>query len=184
MNKVQKSGLRNGQGWIQTWGGVTILLVLPAIASICFFPEIQSWVRSIITDSQPWPSITVHEIEATTRFPVTKQQRLPQAIFKIAEVSEAEPDFSHTGPVPASELSRAVLRLHQALDARPGLKARDIFDAVNRRQFAADPAPCPFEWIGDEGSVVLSNKADGRISLVKTLHQCAAAVEQVTLRGR
>ncbi|MBV9225171.1 MAG: hypothetical protein JOY85_14150 [Acidobacteriaceae bacterium] len=115
--------------------------------------------------------------------PEAKQQSLPESIFKIAEVSEVEPDDSKTESVPPSELSHAISQLHRALQARPHSQIKDVLNSANRLHAAASPRPCPFEWIGSEGSLVLSHEADGGISLVKTLNRCAEAVEQTALQG-
>lgn len=117
-------------------------------------------------------------------FPIVKRQRLPESIFKIAEVSEAEPDDLKADSAPPSELSHAISDLHRALQARPHLQVEDVLDQANRLHAEANPRPCPFEWIGNEASIVLSHEADGRISLVKTLNRCAEAVEETTVQGR
>ena len=183
MQKIQKSYLRNSQGWIQTVGGVTILFILPIIGLICSFPKIQVWAHSTFMDAQPSSLSTVPTTKTMASRPEAKQQSLPESIFKIAEVSEVEPDDSKTESVPPSELSHAISQLHRALQARPHSQIKDVLNSANRLHAAASPQPCPFEWIGSEGSLVLSHEADGGISLVKTLNRCAEAVEQTTLQG-
>ena len=115
--------------------------------------------------------------------PEAKQQSLPESIFKIAEIREVEPDDSKAESLPPSELSHAISQLHRALQAQPRSQIKDVLDRANRLHAAASPRPCPFEWIGHEGSLVLSHEADGRISLVETLNRCTEAVEQTPVQG-
>jgi hypothetical protein len=181
--KVKKERFQNRQGWIQTLGGLTVLSVIPALTVLCLSPDVHAWVRA---------SISAHfqsknRVQATKDTGISrmiKQYRLPDSISKIAEISEVQTDISKEASTQPSDLSRAILRLHRALQAHPSWKTKDVFHAANEKESMAKNSPCPFERIDGEQSVVLSNGEHGNVSLVRTLNRCAEAVEQVTIRGR
>jgi hypothetical protein len=170
------------QGWLQTLGGLAILVVLPLVTVLCLSPDVHDWVRTSIIgllreqDSSPQKA-------GDNASQQMKNYRLPDAISKIAQISEAEPDFSQSASAPSSGFSRAVFRLQRALRAYPDRNTKNVFRAVNGGENSVKTAPCPFERINGEQSVVLA-KGDGGASLTETLNRCAAAVEQINGRKR
>src|SRR5438270_1935040 len=163
--KVQKSHLPNGGGWTQTLGGIAILFGIPVLTFLSLSPDVHAWVRATI--DAYWPSENaVQEKNSSGTAALLGRYRLPNSIWKIAEISEeAEPDLSKAASLQSSDFSRAISRLHLALHAYPNWKTEDVFRAVNGKHSAAKILPCPFERIDGEQSVVLSGRGLEGVSL-------------------
>jgi hypothetical protein len=168
---------------MQTLGGIAILFGIPALTFLSLSPDVHAWVRASINAYLPSEN-TIQEKDSSSASELLRRYQLPSSISKIAEISEGtEPDLSKAASIQSSDFSRAMSRLHLALDAYPNWKTEDIFRAVNEKQSAAKILPCPFERIDGEQSVVL-NDGLGGVSLARTLNRCAEAVEQTAARGR
>ena len=178
-----KREFQNGGGWLQITGGLTVLLVVPALTVLCLSPEVHNWIRASM-GVHLRPDNTGEKTKDAGDSERMKQYRLPNSIAEIAQVSEAEPDFSKTTPAQSSDASRAILRLHRALEAYPKWNTRDVFRAVNEKEATAQNLPCPFERIDGEQSIVLGAGKHGDVSLAKTLNRCAEAVEQLGVLNR
>ena len=167
------------QGWIQILGGLAILIIIPVLTILCLSPDVHDWIRSSLA-GQFRPDDPSREDKSSGASQLMEQYRFPDSISKIAKISEEEPDLSKAASVPSSGFSRAMLRLQRALQAYPNWRTRDVFRAVNGRETTAQTAPCPFEQIDGEQSVVLGQDGHGKASLTETLNRCAAALEQTT----
>lgn len=174
---------RMKQGWIQTLGGLMILTLIPSLTILCLSPDFRDWVRDSITAHSQSEDST-EEIKSNNASEAVKSYRLPESISKIAEVSEVEPNLSKTEQTQSSDFSLAILRLQRALRAYPNRTTKDVFRAINSGETTAQAAPCPFERIDGEQSVVLTKDEHGSVSLTETLNRCAAAVEHTTIRER
>ena len=168
---------------MQTVGGLAILIVIPVLTIFCLSPDVHDWIRaSIAGQSRPEsPSQAGKNGDASQ---LMKQHLLPDSISKIAKVSQEELDIPKAASVPSSDFSRAMLRLQSALQSYPNWRTRDVFRAVNHGKAAPKTAPCPFEQIDGEQSVVLGGDNHGNASLTETLNRCAAAVEQAADQAR
>lgn len=168
---------------MQTLGGLAILIVVPVLTVLCLSPDVHYWLRASFTAGSHFqnpPKAT--ENRGTSE--VIKQYGIPNSISKIAEVSEEEPDLSKAAQTQSSDVSRAVLRLQHALQIYPNWSQKDIFGAVNGGEASLKSAPCPFERIDGEQSLLLATGKHGSASLTETLNRCAVAIEQMTGRER
>jgi hypothetical protein len=181
--KVKKDRSSNGGGWAQTLGGLAILVVIPVLTILCLSPDVHDWVRASIT-AHFQPEDSSGEVKGSDASERMKRYRLPDSISKIAKISEAEPDPAKADPIQPSDFSRAIFRLQRALQAYPHWSTKEVFRAANDREASEKTAPCPFERIDGEQSVVLGEGKHGGLSLTETLNRCAAAVEQTAIGVR
>ena len=182
-HRVEQDRFQNRGNWIQTLGGLTVLLVIPVLTVLCLSPDFHAWL---------WASLSAHVPSAKAREETgsnstserIRQYRLPAAISKIAEISQEEPDRIDANSASPSGFSRSMLRLRHALEAYPGSNTKDVFRAANTLESEAKTPPCPFEQIDGEQSMALGKDEHGNVFLAKTLSRCAEAVERLEMRRR
>ena len=182
-HRVEQDRFQNGGNWIQTLGGLTVLLVIPVLTVLCLSPDFHAWLRASLSAHVPSAN-TKEETSGHNASERIRQYRLPTAISKIAEISQEEPDRVDANSASPSGFSRSMLRLRHALEAYPGSNTKDVLRAANAMESEAKTPPCPFEQIDGEQSMALDKDEQGNVSLAKTLNRCAEAVEQLERRRR
>ena len=156
--------------------GLLILTIIPVLTILCLSPDVHDWVRTSIA-AHFRSANSSQETKGNDASRLMKRYRLPDSLSKIAEVSKEESDLTKSAPIQSSDFSRAIFRLQRALQAYPNWNTKAVFHVVNSRETTAKTAPCPFERIDGEQSVLLTEGEHG-VSVIETLNRCAAAVEQ------